>query len=353
MGQGLSAAGEEFQHVVEGSAVAHSRLHYRAYVLCDFPEVGGFEQGFPCLYPKPVSSYGVDFPVVAHHSERLGKAPGREGVGGETGVHQGDCTGEIRVGEVRKIFPELEGTEHTFIHHSPGGEAGEIAGALVSYFRCGYPLFNFLAGEVKLVLEYAVVVAAHYEQLTDFRFGCGRHFPQNFTAHGYCAAVHYGKALIVKAFIYDFGEFGIVFRGFGQKYHSHPVASFLRHRDAVEQYEFVGYLHEDSGTVSGLVVSSFSPAMGHILQHAQRFEDNVVIFASVDIDHQANSAGIVFIFRAIQSVGLQSADFVHRQIIKTLLLFRASALLILQIYKLSEKNQFLGCKNAKKTASGP
>ena len=99
---------EEFQNIVQGCTVAHSGLDYRAdglYVR-DF-RCG--EDAFPCFHPGPVSSDGVDFSIVRQHPERLGETPCRERVRAESGVHEGDSAGEIRLREVREVFPDLRG----------------------------------------------------------------------------------------------------------------------------------------------------------------------------------------------------------------------------------------------------
>ena len=51
--------------------------------------VGG-QQRLAGAHPVAVAAHGVDLAVVRDEAERVGQRPGREGVGGEPGVHDGD-----------------------------------------------------------------------------------------------------------------------------------------------------------------------------------------------------------------------------------------------------------------------
>ena len=108
VGDGIAGTREELQHVVERSAVAHTGLHDGADVIGDTAELIGAEQGFAGLNPETVASYCVDFPVVAYHPERLRKTPGREGIGGEARVHEGDGACEVLVRQVGKVAAQLQ-----------------------------------------------------------------------------------------------------------------------------------------------------------------------------------------------------------------------------------------------------
>ena len=105
--QVVASAGEELQHIVERCAVAHSALYYGAHAFGDTAQIVSPQQGFPCLDPQSVASYGIDFSVVPEHTERLGETPGGEGVGRKAGVYQGYGAGEVAVVQVVEILPQL------------------------------------------------------------------------------------------------------------------------------------------------------------------------------------------------------------------------------------------------------
>ena len=53
---------------------------------------------------------------MRQQAERLRQAPGREGIGAESGMHDGQPTGEVRLGQVGEVFPHLYGRQHSFVH---------------------------------------------------------------------------------------------------------------------------------------------------------------------------------------------------------------------------------------------
>jgi len=86
----------------------------------------GLEQRLPAEHPVPVAADGVDLAVVRDQPERLGQRPGREGVGGEPAVHQGDRGGEPLVGQVREEAGQLGGGEHPLVDQGAGGQRREV-----------------------------------------------------------------------------------------------------------------------------------------------------------------------------------------------------------------------------------
>ena len=76
--------------------------------------------------PAPVAPDGVDLAIVAQQTEGLGEAPGGEGVGGETAMHQGQATGEVDIGEVGEILAQLEAGEHSLVHDVAARQRADI-----------------------------------------------------------------------------------------------------------------------------------------------------------------------------------------------------------------------------------
>ena len=56
---------------------------------------------------------------------------------------------------------------------------------------------------------------------------------------------------------------------FRKKDETCAVFALLRHRNALQQYEFVRNLEHDSRAVSSLVVGTFGSSVAHILKYAQ------------------------------------------------------------------------------------
>ena len=70
MWQAHAGRHEEFQHVVQRSAVAHIRLDDRAYLVY-IRDAGRGQDAFTCFHPATVAPYRIDFPVVCQEAKRL------------------------------------------------------------------------------------------------------------------------------------------------------------------------------------------------------------------------------------------------------------------------------------------
>ena len=98
---------EEFQYVVQRSAVAHVRLDDRAQ-LFDVAQGRRGQDALTRFHPTAVATYGVDFAVVRQKAEGLCQSPRREGVGAETGMYKGQSAGEVTVGQVGEVVTQLQ-----------------------------------------------------------------------------------------------------------------------------------------------------------------------------------------------------------------------------------------------------
>ena len=97
---------QQFQALVEAGRVAAGLVQDRQQPLHAAPVRGPREQvagqhGLAGPHPVPVPPDRVDLPVVRDVAVRVGQRPGREGVGGEPRVDQGQGRGVAGVGQVR------------------------------------------------------------------------------------------------------------------------------------------------------------------------------------------------------------------------------------------------------------
>ncbi len=60
------------------------------------------------------------------------------------------------------------------------------------------------------------------------------------------------------------------------EYQSGPIASFFRHRNSLQENEFMWNLDHDSSSVAGFGVSTFRPAVDHMFQDLETFLDKLV-----------------------------------------------------------------------------
>ena len=77
-------------------------------------------------HPVPVAADGVDLAVVRDVAERVGQRPGRERVGGEPGVHDGDRADRPLVGDVGEERRQLLGGQHALVDDGAAGQRGEV-----------------------------------------------------------------------------------------------------------------------------------------------------------------------------------------------------------------------------------
>ena len=234
---------------------------------------------------------------MTYHPERLGQRPGREGIGGESGMNQGNGTGEILVGQVREIIPELHCREHSLIYDCPRGKACYIAASLVRDGGIQDLAFNGFPDKVELVLQCLPVIAAHNENLPDFRLRLQGILSQNGRIDRHLPGVHHTESVRFHGLSDNLCKPGIVLLILREKNHSHTVASLLRHRDSVKENEFMGYLEQDSRSVARLQITALSSPVSHVLKDCETLLHYIVVLASVNVDHQSDAACIVFIFR--------------------------------------------------------
>ena len=89
-GRRAAAQVQQLEHLVERGRVRRARGADRerpGQVAGD--QLGG-QHRLAGAHPVAVAADGVDLAVVRDVAERVGQRPGREGVGGEPGVHDGD-----------------------------------------------------------------------------------------------------------------------------------------------------------------------------------------------------------------------------------------------------------------------
>ena len=133
--QGPAPHVQQFQALVEAGRVAAVLVQDREQPLDTLPvlrgrnQVGG-QHRLPGPHPVAVAADGVDLAVVGHVPVRMGQRPGREGVGREPAVHQGQRRAVPGIGQVGEEPLELRRGQHALVHDGPGRQAGEVHAAL-------------------------------------------------------------------------------------------------------------------------------------------------------------------------------------------------------------------------------
>ena len=151
MGQRQAAHDEELEHVVEARRVAHARL-YDGRDAADVAQRLARQHRLARLHPSAVAPDGVDLTVVGHHAEGLRQAPRGECVGGEATVDNGQATGEVVVGEVGIVLPQLQTGEHALVDDALARQRAyvEVVDGHLGMLgtQLGHAVFNLLAYDV-------------------------------------------------------------------------------------------------------------------------------------------------------------------------------------------------------------
>ena len=110
------------QHLAVAAAIQNDGQHPSHFVAQNI-RMHGF---FPGLHPVMVAPDGVDFAIVQQHPLRMGLAPGREGVGGKAGMHQGHLRGIAHVLEIVVEGAQLADQHHALVHDGFAGQGADI-----------------------------------------------------------------------------------------------------------------------------------------------------------------------------------------------------------------------------------
>ena len=86
---------------------------------------------------------------------------------------------------------------------------------------------------------------------------------------------------------------------FRQEHQPRAILSFLRHGDALQQNELVGYLQHNTRSVTCLV-ACLGTSVFHIFKHAQRLVNQFMALAAMYIHHHTHATCIMFILALVQ-----------------------------------------------------
>ncbi len=91
-----------------------------------------------------------------------------------------------------------------------------------------------------------------------------------------------------------------------QEHHSDAILARRRQREAqfcaLARKEGVRDLDQDACAIAGLRIATASAAMREIDEDLQAFGDNVVRLLALNIDYEANAAGVVLVARVVESL---------------------------------------------------
>ena len=249
---------------------------------------------------------------MCQQAEGLRQAPSGEGVRAEPTVYECQTAREVGIRQVGEVLPQLQTAEHTLVDDGLAGEGayvevgeGRVSHLCLTHF-C-HSALNALADEIEHSLENIETVVRNPsdEHLPDGWFDIEGGLSQTFRTGGHGAQVHQRESFALYFFYHHLQHAAHGSLVFGQEHESRAVFSFLGHGNALQQNKFVGYLEHDARAVARLVVSTFSAAVAHVLQHGQGVLHQFMTFVAVDVQHHAHAASIVLVCGIVESVHIR------------------------------------------------
>ena len=124
---------QQLEHLVEAGGVRHARRADGERPVESRDEVTG-EKCLARAHPVAVALHGVDFTVVGDEAVRVCERPRREGVRGETAVHQRQRGFHALVRQVGEELLEFRRGEHSLVDEGASRQGGEVGAHVTRQF---------------------------------------------------------------------------------------------------------------------------------------------------------------------------------------------------------------------------
>ena len=302
--QAVAAQVQQFEHLVEASAVRGARSADREDLLHVRAEHVGFDERLTGPHPVLVAGDGVDLAVVGDAAERVGQRPGRKGVGGEPRVNHAQRALHPLVLQVQVEGLQLRGGQHALIDQSSTGKAWEIDGftarAVLPGALGAQLVLGAFAHHVGLALEVDPRGAAD-EELAEGRHRVAGQRTQRRVVGGHITPAEHGQAFGLDDLLQCLAR-------------QHGVAGRLRQegdaggvRALVGQVEVhhraqeaVRNLNHDARTVAAVMFGAGGTAVLQIQQSGDGLVDDVAAATAVDVDDHGHATRIVFVDRVVE-----------------------------------------------------
>ena len=337
---------QELEHVVEDGGVAAAFAHDRQNFLQVVADEVRLAHRLARAHPVDVAPQRVDFTVVRDVAVRMRQRPRRERIRAEPLVHQRQCRLHARIHQIGEHRLDLIGNQHAFIDERVRRQTRDV-----EIFFLGRRdrqlvdrVLDALADDVQLPLERRADGKTGPGAL--FAVVCRKGLPDPFfRAHQWCRAadenllevrLHRGGGGAHQAIVgrqvapaeqalplfvddlfderFDRGARRRVAR---QKHGADAVFALRRQRDAQPRgflaQELVGNLNQDAGAVAGVHFAAARPAVQQVDENLQRLADDAVRPHALDVDDEADAAGVVLEGGVIQALGRGTLVMIHKK----------------------------------------
>ncbi len=226
-------------------------------------------------------------------------------------MHQGQRRHGTRVLQVEVVLAHLIGQQQALVDHRAAAHAGHVVLAAVRQLERLDRGTGGLADDVELALQrigHDHVGATADEDLPDHRLlGAHGRRHRHLRIHRHIAPPeqHLALGLDRARELLLAGQARRVL--LGQEDHAHAVFARRWQFDALYRHlgavELVGNLDQDAGAVAHQLVGADGATVVEVGQDAQALLDDAVGALALDVGHETDTAGIVFMRRAVQAMG--------------------------------------------------
>jgi hypothetical protein len=229
----------------------------------------------------------------------MGQRPRRERVGAEPLVHQRQRGLHVGIGQVGEHRLDLVGAEHALVDEGVRGQARDVRELVLGDVERGHRLLELLADDVQLALERRRVLhrgPPADEHLLDRRPHRARAVAQRAVVAGDVAPAEQALPLVVHDRVEDGAHLVGLHRLAGQEHEAGAVVVHRRQREAdaraLAPQEAVGHLQQDAGAVAGVRLAAAGAAVEQVDEDLQGLPHDGVRGSSLDVDDEADAAGV-------------------------------------------------------------
>ena len=228
-------------------------------------------------------------------------------------MHQAERAGHVGIAQLGIEVGDLRRQQQAFVYDGAAREGRHVEEALLGQIRLGNFVFGALADQVQFALELVLIhsLAAADENLLDVGLAVARFAADGGAIDGRVAPAEHGEAFFGDDALQNAFALQAVVAFHRKERHAHSVFPRGREREtafgALAGEELVRDLNQHAGAVAGFRIAAASAAVGQVDQNLYALDNDVVRFLALDIGDEADTAGVAFLGRVIETLWLGQA----------------------------------------------
>ena len=281
MRQGPAGHQEKFHRIIQARRIALFLIDNGVEFFEVIAKQVGRQAPLTRPHPIDVAAQRIDFAVVHDIAIGMRQRPRGEGIRTEAGMNEPQGRDHAGISQVREKASKLLRQQHAFIDDGVGRQAAHIDSPSFHQRGLANRPGNTLPDDVQLPFKLGLVQnIARDEKLSYVRKGLLCQRTDVFELHRDVAPSQKPQPFFTndrfkEAFTLPAKRFIL-----WQEHHPHPIATRLGQLQADvltgTPEKFVRDLQKNPRAVTGTRIATLRPAMVQILQHVQRFFDDIV-----------------------------------------------------------------------------